>query len=133
MRPPISPARFLLSQVRQYLESDTTEPRVKPAMMDIIIELQSPIVQDTEDTLMDDVDRCRRLNQIHREYGCVFKDQESLNAYWASQSMRQGASAPRAYVGTGVAQFHPSFERSTAGWAVTLDGDATDDRDWLSS
>jgi hypothetical protein len=82
---------------------------------------------------MDDTERSRRLNQIQREYGSVFKDEESLHAYWTRQAhsaaMCGGASDPRAHAGAGGTQFRLSCERSTAGWAVTLDGDAVNDSD----
>ena len=87
--------------------------------MDIILELLSP-VQHNEDTLMDEIERNRRLNQIYCEYGRIFEDEESVHVYWAHQAhiaaIRQDVSAPRS-------GFDISAMRSTAGWIATLGGD----------
>jgi hypothetical protein len=120
---PTSPARILLSRVRQYVELDVDRHGHKPAIMDIILKLMSPM-QDDEDTLMDDIERIRRLNQSHPEYGRVFKDAESLHAYWDHQvhiaAMQHDAPVLKA-------MFNTSAERSTAGWSAGLSGDASDD------
>jgi hypothetical protein len=91
--------------------------------MDIILELMSP-VHHSENTLMDDIERTRRLNQPHCEYGRVFRDDESLHEYWVHQAhvaaIRRNASLPRA-------EFDISAERSTVGWIGALEGDTGDD------
>jgi len=120
---PTSPARILLSQVRQYVELEVDRHGHKPTIMDIILGFMSP-VQHNEDTLMDDIERTRRLNQSHREYGRVFENGESLHTYWAHQA-RIAAIHHDAPVRS--ASFKISAERSTAGWEAALAGEAGDD------
>ncbi|KIM91210.1 hypothetical protein PILCRDRAFT_168856 [Piloderma croceum F 1598] len=116
---PTSPARILLSQVRQYVELEVDRHGQKPAIMDIILGLMSP-VHHNEDTLMDDMERARRLNQSHREYGRVFKNEESLHTYWAHQAR---IAAIHNDTQARSARFKISAERSTAGWEAALTGD----------
>ena len=120
---PTSPARILLSQVRQYVGLEVDRNGHKPAIMDIILWLMSP-VQHNEDTLMNDIEGTRRLNQSLCEYERVFKNEESLHTYWAHQAhiaaIQHDTPAPRA-------KFNISAERSTAGWQATLEGEAGDD------
>lgn len=120
---PTSPARILLSQVRQYVELEVDRHGQKPAIMDIILGLVSP-VQHNEDTLMDDTERTRRLNQSHREYGRVFKNEEALHTYWAHQARIAAIhdDAPARSV-----RFKISAERSTSRWEAALEGEAGDD------
>ena len=119
------PTRILLCQARQYVQLVENRHGRKPAIMDIILELLSP-VQHNEGTLMDEIERNRRLNQLHYNYGHIFKGEGSLHTYWAQQAhtivaMRHDASAPR----TG---FDISAVRSTAGWIATLEGDSGGDK-----
>jgi hypothetical protein len=79
------PTRILLCQARQYVQLVANRHGRKPAILDIILELLSP-VQHNEDTLMDEIERNRRLNQLYCEYGHIFKDEGSLHAYWAHQT-----------------------------------------------
>jgi len=120
---PTSPARILLSQVRQYVDLEVDRHGYKPAIMDIILGLISPI-QRGEDTLMDYMDRTQRLNQSQREYGRVFKNEESLHTYWAHQARIATINydAPAQSAG-----FKISAERSTAGWEAALAGEAGHD------
>jgi hypothetical protein len=120
---PTSPARILLSQVRQYVELEVDRDGQKPAIMDIILGFMSP-VQHNEDTLMDDVERTRRLNQSHREYGRVFENGESLHTYWAHQARIAAIHHDAPARST---RFKISAERSTAGWEAALAGEAGDD------
>ena len=120
---PTSRAQILLSQVRRYVELDVNIRGRKPTMMDIILELPSH-VQHNEDTLTSEIERTWRLNQPHCEYGRVFEDEESVQAYWAHQSH---AAAIQRDTSIWKAEFDISAERSTVKWITTLEGEVADD------
>lgn len=100
-----------------------------PAIMDIMLELQSPVMQHIKDTVIDTITLSWHLDQSSSIHGSVFKDAKSLDSYWLEQShaaaiLREPLD-PRLRAAH-LVDFDISAERSTAGWVAALDGDATE-------
>jgi hypothetical protein len=80
--------RSLLDQVRQCVKDETEKYGRKPFVMDVVLDLKARWAQNLCQTLIvcdeEEGDNLRHAGAVyHRTYD--FKDQDSLNAYWAEQ------------------------------------------------
>lgn len=120
----LSSARAVLSQARQSAALEAAFLGRKPAVMDIILDLRSTVLDDDDDPPMGGLHWPRMRFPVYREY--AFTDEQSLVTYWADQAdIRRGMRM----IDSGVAttRFPDSDERSTASWDPSLNGSQSGD------
>lgn len=89
-------------------------------MMDVILDLKAPVSHYRDAKLTDVVDPTEQLRSLlYREY--AFKDQQSLDSYWADQAIIWSYMRPIESV---AFKFPDSCERSTASWAFAVNKEA---------
>lgn len=124
----LSSARAVLSQARQSATLEAACLGRKAAVMDIILDLRSTILDDDDDddppTRMRGFHWPRMRFPVYREY--AFTDEQSLVIYWADQAdIWRGMRMIDSEVTT--TRFPDSDERSTASWDPSLNGSQSGD------